>query len=449
MANVIKIKRGLDINLVGEAPLRDLAGVHEDVYGIVPDHYPGFIPKLSVRVGDRVLAGSPVMYHKNCPDLKVSSPVSGEVVEIRRGEKRKILSIEVKADTSTQYHPYEVGAIAEMDRVQILQLLQSSGLLALIRQRPYDYVAVPTTAPRDIFVTACLTAPLAPDADYLLREDREHLQLGIDALCKLTSGAVYVGVPTGSRWGLQNCQVYEVTGPHPAGNVGVLINHTKPVNKSEVVWTLSVTELALIGRFLRTGKVDMHKWVALVGSQLSTRGYVKVLPGTKLRKIVEGKLLEGETTKRIIDGDPLTGRMLDDEYLYLSPYTNQITVIPEGDQVHEMFGWAVPGFNKFSFGRTYPSFLMPRRKYDIDARLRGGERPIILSNEYDRVFPFDIYPEYLIKAIISFDIDKMESLGIYEVAPEDFALCEFVDTSKLDLQYIVRKGLDELYKEMN
>lgn len=448
MANVIKIKKGLNIRLQGEAPKVDLQVVQGDLYGVVPDHYPGFLPKLLVQAGDRVLAGTPVMYHKNCPDLKITSPVSGVVKEIRRGAKRKILSVDIQPEATQAYESYDVSSVATMERMDILHLLQASGMLALIRQRPYDYVALPTVAPRDIFITANLTAPLAPDVNYVLKNDLDHIQLAVDALRKLTSGSVVMGVPANSTLCPKNCEVYQVQGAHPAGNVGVLINHVRPVNKGEVVWTLSITELILIGRFLATGKVDMSKCIALTGSKLETRGYVNVLPGCSVRHLVASRLSNGTEHVRIIDGDPLTGRMVDAEYDALSPYSNQITVIPEGDDVHELFGWAVPGFNKFSMSRTYPSFLTSK-KYDIDARLRGGERAIIMSNEYDKVFPFDIYPEYLIKAIIAFDIDKMESLGIYEVAPEDFAVCEFVDTSKLDLQYIVRKGLDLLYKEMN
>ena len=449
MANVIRIKKGLDIKLKGAAPETDIRIAPGNSYGVVPDHYSGLVPKLAVRPGDRVLAGSPVLYDKNCPDLKVTSPVSGEVVEIHRGAKRMILSVEIKADATQEYQEYDVQGVESMDRIRILRLLESSGMLALIHRRPYDYVALPTTAPRDIFITANLTAPLSPEVDYVLQDDLNSLQIAIDALAKLTSGSVIVGVERGSKLTFSNCEVYEIEGAHPAGNVGVLINHTKPINKGDVVWTLSVTELALIGRFLRTGRVDMSKYIAFTGSRLATRGYAKVIPGCKILNLVGDKLESTPDNKRIIDGDPLTGRRVDEEYQYLSPYSNQITVIPEGDDVHEMFGWAVPGFNKFSMGRTYPSFLQKNKEYDIDARVRGGERAIIVSNEYDKVFPFDIYPEFLIKAIIAFDIDKMENLGIYEVAPEDFAVCEFVDTSKLDLQYIVRKGLDELYKEMN
>ncbi len=450
MANVIKIKKGLDINLKGKASEIDIPVSMGSTFGVVPDHYPGFIPKLSIKAGDRVKAGTPVLYHKLFPELKIASPVSGVVVEVHRGLKRKIESIEIKADASQEYEVFDVAKLPSMSATEVKKLLLASGMFALIRQRPYDYVANPNTTPRDIFVTAQMTAPLAPDMEYLIGDESKYLQVAIDALSKLTTGSIYVGVKRGSALKLSNCKVYEVDGPHPAGNVGVLINHTSPVNKGETVWTLSATELMIIGKFLATGRVDMTKKIAFVGSRMAKRGYAKVLAGAKIAALISDKLDNDNQTRRIIDGDVLTGAHVKDAYEYLSPYSNLVTAISEGDDTHEMFGWAAPGFGKFSMSRCFPSFLMGKSKeYDIDARLRGGERAIIVSNQYDKVFPMDIFPEYLIKAIIAFDIDKMENLGIYEVAPEDFALCEFVDTSKLELQYIVRKGLDELYKEVN
>lgn len=450
MANVIRIKKGLDVNLVGKAPEVDIPVSAGEIYGIVPDHYPGFVPKLAVKAGDRVKAGTPILFHKGAPELVVTSPVSGEVVEVRRGDKRKILSVEIKADSLQEYETFDIPSLASISAEEVRGLLLKSGLLALVRQRPYDYVVNPNIAPRDIFVTAQMTAPLTPDMEYLIGDEGKCLQTGIDVLAKLTMGKVYVGTKAGSNLRLNNCEVYEVVGPHPAGNVGVLINHTSPVNKGETVWTLSASELLLIGRFFSTGKVDMTKKVAFVGARMEKRGYAKVLPGADITALVADKLGNNLHDLRVIDGDVFTGRQVEGAYKFLSPYSNLVTAINEGADTHEMFGWALPGFGKFSMSRSFPTFLMSKsREYDIDARIRGGVRAMIVSNEYDKVFPMDIYPEYLLKAIIAFDIDKMESLGIYEVAPEDFALCEFVDTSKLELQYIVRKGLDELYKEMN
>ncbi len=449
MANVIKIKKGLDINLVGRAPKVDVSTTMGSSFGVVPDDFHGIVPRLSVKVGDRVLAGSPVIYHKAIPELVLTSPVSGEVVEVVRGAKRKIIAVEIKADQAIEYRDFDVTGVTNRTREELLSLLLESGLFALIKQRPYDIVADPTVMPRDIFVTANYTAPLMPDALELIAEDKKYLQLAADVLRKLTSGGVYLGIKKGADLSLNGVNTYEVEGPHPAGNVGVLINHTRPINKGETVWTLSVSEMALIGRFLATGKVDYRRRIVLAGSRLSTPGYTNVISGARIADIIKDKLDSNPSNKRIIDGDVLTGTQVTPDHEYLSPFSNIITVIPEGDDVDELFGWAVPGFNKFSASRTYPSFLCKKREYNIDARIRGGERAIIVSGEYEKVFPMDIYPEQLIKSIIAFDIDRMEELGIYEVAPEDFALCEFVCTSKLELQYIVRRGLDLLYKEMN
>lgn len=449
MANVIKIKKGLDIRLAGEAPKVDISSRMGSTFGVVPDHFHGFKPRLCVQVGDKVLVGSPVLQDKNHPEIFLTAPVSGEVVNVVRGLKRKILYVEIKADVTMEYKSFDTKGAVD-SRADVLRLLLDSGLFALIKQRPYDMIADPTVTPRDIFVTANFTAPLTADAMDLIRDDVQYLQVAVDALAKLTTGRVYVGTSVGAGLKLNSAEVYEIAGPHPAGNVGVMINHIKPINKGENVWTLSVSELALIGRFLATGRVDYSRKIVIAGSRLNTAGYTKVISGAEIAPILADKYDSKTATRRVIDGDVLTGVQVEGEYRFLSPFSNIITVIPEGNDVHEMFGWAVPGFNKYSVSRTYPAFLTSKsRTYDIDARIQGGRRAIIVSNEYDKVFPMDIYPEQLIKATIAFDIDRMEELGIYEVAPEDFALCEFVDTSKLELQYIVRKGLDQLYKEMN
>ena len=449
MANVIRIKKGLDIRLMGEAPKVDLSVTMGDTFAVAPVSFQGLQPRLMVQAGDRVLAGSPVLHDKLHPDVLLTAPVSGEVTGIIRGAKRKILAVEIKADQTIDYKKFDVSGIASKSREEILSLLLGSGFFAYFRQRPYDIVPDPAVMPRDIFVTANFTAPLSPDALELIGEDRKYLQTAVDALAKLTSGSVIIGFKKGEALQLVGAKVYEVEGRHPAGNVGVLINHTRPVNKGETVWTLTVTELALIGRFLATGKVDLRRKIALAGTRLSSPGYVTVLTGADIMSILNDKLDSKPEHRRIIDGDVLTGALVEGEHKYLSPASDIITVIPEGDDTVEVLGWASPGFGKFSMSHSFPTFLTGKKKYDIDARLRGGKRAIIQSGEYDKVFPMDIYPEQLIKAIIAFDIDRMEELGIYEVAPEDFALCEFVDTSKLEVQYIVRKGLDLLYKEMN
>lgn len=358
--------------------------------------------------------------------------------------------MQIKPDASIEYKSFDVANVEQKSAEGIVELLSESGLMALFRNRPYDIVVNPTVRPRDIYITAYLSAPLMPDALHLIDQDKAHLQSAINVLSKLTTGRVHISTKRGSNLSFQNCEIHEIDGPHPAGNVSVVINHTRPINKGENVWVLGITELALIGRFLASGKVDMSRQIVFSGSRMARAGYSRVISGADINDLTARMLEQSKGNVRLIDGDVLTGTKVIDDYGYLSPFSNIITAIPEGDDVHEMFGWASPGFNKFSINPSFPSRLFSKNKeYDIDARLKGGRRAIIVSNEYDKVFPLDIYPEQLIKATIAFNIDKMEALGIYEVAPEDFALCEFVNTSKLELQYIIRKGLDELYKEMN
>ncbi len=448
MANVIKIKKGLDINLKGKASEVMLSGGKSASYAIVPDYYSGILPKVVAKVGDKVKAGSVLMIDKNRPEIKFVSPVSGEVAAVNRGEKRKVLSIVVTPDAQNEYEDFGKKSVSSLNAEQVKETLLNAGMWPFIKQRPYDIVASPAETPRDIFVTAFNSAPLAPNFDFIVKGQEADLQAGLDALSKLTNGKVYVGVKAGSSVKLNGVEVVGFEGPHPAGNVGVQINHIKPVNKGEVVWTVNATDVILMGRVFNKGIADFSRLVAVTGSEATERGYVKVVAGCTIESILGGKVLDNGHV-RMISGNVLTGTKVSMND-YLGAYDCQVTVIPEGDDVHELFGWAVPGFNKYSTSHSYLTWLIGRGKeYVMDARIKGGKRAMIMSNEYDKVFPMDILPEYLLKAIITFDIDKMENLGIYEVAPEDFALCEFVDTSKIELQKIVRNGLNLLYKEMN
>ena len=448
MANVIKIKKGLDINLKGKASEVMLSSGKSASYAIVPDYYSGILPKVVAKVGDKVKAGSVLMVDKNRPEIKFVSPVSGEVAAVNRGEKRKVLSIVVTPDAQNEYEDFGKKSVSSLNADQVKETLLNAGMWPFIKQRPYDIVASPAETPRDIFVTAFNSAPLAPNIDFIVKGQESDLQAGLDALSKLTNGKVYVGVKAGSSVKLNGVEVVGFEGPHPAGNVGVQINHIKPVNKGEVVWTVNATDVILMGRVFNKGIADFSRLVAVTGSEATERGYVKVVAGCTIESILGGKVLDNGHI-RMISGNVLTGTKVSMND-YLGAYDCQVTVIPEGDDVHELFGWAVPGFNKYSTSHSYLTWLIGRGKeYVMDARIKGGKRAMIMSNEYDKVFPMDILPEYLLKAIITFDIDKMENLGIYEVAPEDFALCEFVDTSKIELQKIVRNGLNLLYKEMN
>jgi Na+-transporting NADH:ubiquinone oxidoreductase subunit A len=449
MANVIKIKKGLDINLKGKASDVLLTGRKSDSYAIVPDSYNGIIPKVLAKVGDKVKAGSVLMTDKNRPEIKFVSPVSGEVTAVNRGEKRKVLSIIVKPDAELAYIEFGKKNVSSLKAEEIKEALLEAGIWPFIRQRPYDIVASPSDTPRDIFVSTFYSAPLAPDFDFIVKGQERDFQTGLDALVKLTSGKVYAGVKIGSSLKPAGVEVIEVEGPHPAGNVGVLINQTKPVNKGETVWVINPDDVLLIGRLFNKGIADFSRLVVVAGSETTERGYIKTIAGCTIKSLIEGKILEGKEHIRIISGNVLSGhKVAKEDYLYACD--NQVTVIPEGDEVSEFLGWALPGLGKYSMSHTYLTWLMGKKKeYVIDARIRGSKRAMIMSNEYDKVFPMDILPEYLLKAIIAFDIDKMENLGIYEVAPEDFALCEFVDTSKIEIQKIVRNGLNLLYKEMN
>ena len=449
MANVIKIKKGLDINLKGKASDVLLNGGKSESYAIVPDYYNGILPKVVAKVGEKVKAGSVLMIDKNRPEIKFVSPVSGEVTAVNRGEKRKVLSIVVKPDTQIEYEDFGKKNVSSLKSEEVKEALLNGGMWPFIKQRPYDIVATPSDEPRDIFVSAFYSAPLAPNFDFILKGQEADFQTGLDALAKLTKGKVYVGVRNGSTVNVKGVETVEFEGPHPAGNVGVQINHIKPVNKSEVVWVVNPADVIVIGRLFNKGVADFSRLVVLTGSETTERGYIKTISGCTINSLVSGKIMEGKEDLRIISGNVLTGTKVrkDD---YLGAYDNQITVIPEGDKTYDFFGWATPGFGKYSVSHSFFTWLAPKSKeYVIDARIKGGKRAMIMSNEYEKVFPMSIYPEYLLKAIIAFDIDKMENLGIYEVAPEDFALCEFVDTSKIEIQKIVRQGLDLLYKEMN
>ena len=450
MTNVIKVKKGLDINLKGKASDVMLNARPSATYALVPDSYNGIMPKVVAKVGDKVKAGSTLMIDKNRPEIKFASPVSGEVTAVNRGAKRKVLSVVVKPDAQMVYEEFGKKTVSSMKADEVKAFILDAGLWPLIKQRPYDIVANPASQPRDIFVSAFYSAPLAPNFDFILKGQEADFQTGLDALAKLTAGKVYVGVRRGSIAAKANgVEIVEVEGPHPAANVGVQINQVKPINKGEVVWTVNPDDVIVIGRLFNKGIVDLTRLVVLTGSETTERGYIKTIAGCTIESLVAGKLLEGNEHLRVISGNVLTGTKVGKED-YLRAYDNQITVIPEGDDNDEFFGWAVPGFNKYSTSHSYLTWLIGRNKeYVLDARIKGGRRAMIMSNEYDKVFPMDIMPEYLIKAILAFDIDKMENLGIYEVAPEDFALCEFVDTSKLELQKIVRDGLNQLYKEMN
>lgn len=447
----IKLKRGLDIPFEGAAALTLGSVRRPEVFHIVPDHFAGITPKLDVKVGDQVKAGSPLFHDKAFEELLFTSPVSGKVVDIVRGERRKVMSIDIQADAKIAYEKFDTAG-------DVKSLLLKSGLWALLRQRPYDCIALPNKTPRAIFISSFDTAPVAPNYEFVLKGQLPVLQAGISALAKLAP--VFVGLRVGSKAPefreLKDCTLYEVAGPHPAGNVGVQLNNLAPLAKGETIFTVNIQDLAIIGRLFQKGIVDMQKKVALTGPLAYGRQYYNVLPGMPVSAIFKSNVHD-ECPCRYIAGNVLSGKQICPESDMISLYDNQFTVLEDGAEKAEFMGWLLPRFKDFNAGCTDPAkmfdncitrWLFGPKKYNWDARLKGGRRAIIVSNEYDKVFPMDIYPEYLIKAMIAGNIDRMEALGAYEVAPEDFALCEFVCTSKMPLQAIVREALDNLKKEI-
>ncbi len=445
MANVIKLKKGLDINLKGKATAKVSAADVSKVYGLVPDAFWGMKPKVVVKEGDEVKAGDALFVNKLHPEMKFVSPVAGKVTLVERGDRRKVLSVQVEAAANQQYVDFGKKQVNSLNAEQVKAALLESGLFGFIIQRPYAVVANPDDQPKAIFVSAFSDMPLAADTNVVLKGHEGNFQAGIDALGKIAK--VYLGLQPGSVVAnTKNATVTEFRGKCPAGNVGVQINHIDPINKGEVVWTLGAEEVVFIGKLFNEGKVDLTRTIAVAGSEIKEPQYKQVLVGAKIGDIVAGNV-KTEQKVRLIDGNPLTG-MKTNEDAFLLAHSTEVTAIPEGDNADELFGWIAPRFKNFSVSRSYFSWLQPKSKeYVLDARVKGGHRHMIFSGEYDSVFPMDIYPEQLVKAIIAGDIDRMEALGIYEVAPEDFAVAEFVDSSKVELQRIVREGLDMLRKE--
>ena len=449
MANVIKLRKGLDINLKGAAA-QELVSVKEPgFYSLVPDDYTGITPKVVVKEQEYVMAGGPLFIDKNHPELKFVSPVSGVVTSVERGARRKVLNIVVEAAAEQDYEEFGKKDVNALNGESVKTALLEAGMFAFIRQRPYDVIADPTMYPKAIFVSAFDSNPLAPDFEFVLKGEEANFQTGLDALSKMAKTYLSISVKqkAAALTQAKNVTITAFDGPNPAGNVGVQINHISPVVKGETVWTIGAEAVIFIGRLFNTGRVDMTRKVAVTGSEVLKPAYCKLKVGALLTNVFSGNVTTGRDL-RYISGNVLTGKKVNPNG-FLGAFDSQLTVIPEGDDIHEMLGWIMPRFNQFSVNHSYFSWLLGNNKeYVLDARIKGGERHMIMSNEYDKVFPMDIFPEYLVKAIIAGDIDRMEALGIYEVAPEDFALCEFVCSSKVEVQRIVRAGLDMLRAEM-
>ncbi len=447
MEKVFKIRKGLDLNLAGEAQRKTQQTPMAKVYALVPDDFHGVKPRPVVKEGDKVEAGSPLFVDKSDERVRFVSPVSGTVSHIERGERRKITSIQVTPDAEITYKPFDIPQGNALTAETLKALLLESGLFAYFRSRPYDVTASPDATPKGIFISTFSRMPLAADFSFVIQGQETDFQEGISALAKLAP--VHVGIAPEQEAALsaiRDASVYVFDGPNPAGNVGVHINHIDPINKGETAWTLGAEEVIFVGRLLRTGRVDLTRRIALAGSDIRQPAYRDVRVGAQLASLVDGQV-DADHSVRIINGNPLVGKK-DTAESFLAAHATEVCAIPEGDDRDEVLGWIAPRLNDYSTSHSYFNWLLGKaRRYTLDCRIKGGQRHMIMSGEYDRVFPMDIYAGYLVKAIITGNIDRQEELGIYEVAPEDFAVAEFVDSSKLELQRIVRQGLDLLRKE--
>ena len=450
MSNNIYLKKGLDLPIKGAPVQQTKKVIVPDIVAVKPTDFRGLVPKLLVREGDKVLAGTPVLADKMSQNILFASPVSGTVAEIVRGEKRKLLEVRIKADSQQEYADFGIKKVDEMSAEQIKEAIMAAGLWPAIQQRPYGIIANPEVKPKAIFVSAFSTAPLAADAEYVLRDEFNNIQTAINALDKLTDGGIHLSFNAANYSGtpfhrLENVIQHTFEGKHPAGNVGVQIHHISPIRKGESVWTVSLLMLAAIGRLFNTGKYDLRRKVAVTGPMAIEPAYVEALPGTAIKALMD--FYDPSLDLRYISGDVLTGTNVG-KGGFIGFFDNQVTILEEGDK-YEMFGWAKPFRPQlFSSSRTYFSWLTPNKKYDMDTNLHGGPRAFVVNDVYGKVLPMELYPVYLLKACLAKDIDKMEKYGIYEVLEEDLALCEYVCPSKIDIQQIITDGIALMMKEM-
>ncbi|MFJ1474247.1 Na(+)-translocating NADH-quinone reductase subunit A [Capnocytophaga cynodegmi] len=449
MSNDIRIRKGLDIHLEGEAEKITRQLPLAKMYGLKPSDFHSVVPKLIAKEGTEVKAGEAVFHDKKDERVLFPSPVSGKIAEIVRGERRKILEIKILPDTEQVFKDFGSKDPAKMSADQIKDFLLSTGAWTFIKQRPYDIIAGADTTPKAIFVSACKTNPLAPDYDYVLKGKEKQLQTALTALAKLTTGKVHVSVFKNSSLSpfrnLKDIVLHNVSGPHPAGNVSTQIAKIDPINKGEVVWVVTPQDLVVMGELFLTGKLNLTRTLALTGACVEKPQYVSVIAGAQVDSVVSGNLKKEKS--RVISGDVLTGKKVSEDG-FLGYYDDQVTAIPEGDD-YEFFGWNKPVFNKISTTRAMTfSWLNPKKKYNLNTNTNGEHRAFVMTGMYEEVFPLDIYPMQLLKACLYKDLDELENLGAYEVAPEDFALTEFVCVSKQPHQKIIREGLDLMMQEL-
>jgi Na+-transporting NADH:ubiquinone oxidoreductase subunit A len=452
MSKTVKLRKGFDINLAGKAENKLGESNQPETFAIKPTDYPGMLrPKALVAVGDNVKSGTPILVDKKHENVMFAAPVSGEIVDVKRGAKRALLEIVILADKEMEYETfksYSNSEISSLDRDTIISQMLGSGVWPHIIQRPYGVIANPEDSPKAIFISGFDTSPLAPDYSFSLKGDEKSFQAGVNVLKKLTAGKVHINVNPNNELNdlfskTEGAQINNFTGPHPAGNVGVQIHHIDPINKGDIAWTVSPFGVIKIGRLFLEGKLDTSQIISLAGSEVKDPQYYPTYGGAAIKKFTANNLSSDHV--RYVSGNPLTGESIG-ESGHLGFYAEQITILPEGDKA-ELFGWALPTAQKLSFHRALGllSFLNSKKKeYVIDTNTKGEPRAFVMTGEFEKVLPMDILPTYLLKAILAEDFDEMEALGLYEVIEEDFALCEFIDVSKHDIQAIVRDGLDLL-----
>ncbi len=447
MSEVIKLRKGLNIKLKGSAEkVLETLPVPATI-ALKPTDFPGLTPKLSVKADHEVKAGDALFYDKYHPEIVFTAPVGGKVVSINRGERRKILEVVIETNANAGTVEFKKAVPETLGGDEIKEYLLKSGLWPFIKRRPYGIIASPDEKPQAIFISTFDTAPLAPDYNFVMENQMGTFQTGINALKKLTDGKIYLGVNENSSFiSVKNVEINQFSGPHPAGNVGIQIHHIKPINKGDVVWTINVQDVLFIGRLFETGKVDFSRIVAFAGSEIEKPKYYKTILGAPVSFAVNDKLIKADYKQRIISGNVLTGTRVKPE-TYLGFYDSLITAIPEGDE-YEFLGWADLGVKKFSASKTFLASLLPKKEYKMNANMHGGERAFVMTGQYDKLVPMNIFPVFLLKAIIVNDLDKMEQLGIYEVIEEDFALCEYACTSKITVQDIIRTGINTMIKEL-
>lgn len=448
MSKFVKLKKGFDIKLAGKAE-KQVAGVDQpETFAVKPTDFQGMLrPKVLVKEGDNVKAGTPILIDGKNDSIKHTAPVSGEIAAIVRGAKRKLMEIVILADKEIEYvefPSYTISDITNLSREDCINPMLNSGVWPHLVQRPYGIIADPEVTPKAIFISAFDTHPLAPDTDFLINDQDKYFEAGIAVLRKFTK-AVHINVNANAEVSslysqIKQVQVNNFSGPHPAGNVGVQIHHIDPINKGENVWTISPVGVVQIGKLFAEGKYDASRLVALTGSEVKNPQYYKTYTGASIKKMINNNLKSDHV--RFISGNVLTGNRIENTG-YVGFFDNQLTVIPEGDY-HELFGWILPTTKKLSFHRAFGllSFLAPKKEYVIDTNTHGEDRAFVQTGTFEKVTPMDVLPMYLIKAILAEDFDAMEALGIYEVIEEDLALCEFVDVSKHDIQAILREGLN-------